>query len=115
MTYARPSDRVVLAMGSGRLRDLVSGAGEELVLQLDIGLLPLELRMGYYRRFVDSRRGDAWQNSKTDYWIPTAPMQAEALAEGAWVPRIEGRALRSWLALERRSDTPGRGASTPLP
>lgn len=113
LTYARPTQRAVLAAGSRRLRDIVGSASEDLVLQLDIGLLPVEVRMGYHRSFVDGMRRDVWQNSKTDYWVPVAHASPKA-EPGTWVPRIEGAALRAWLSLDRRSAEGVRGVSNPL-
>jgi len=114
LTYARPTSRALLAAGSRRLRDLVGPASEDLVLQLDVGLLPVEMRMGYHRSFLDGVRLDVWQNSKTDYWVPVAQPDPGG-DKGNWVPRIEGAALRAWLSIERRSAEGVKGVSNPLP
>jgi len=114
LTYSRPTSRVLLATGSRRLRDIVGSVSEDLTLQLDIGLLPVEVRMGYHRTFLDGMRMDVWQNSKTDYWVPVAPPEPTA-DPGSWVPRIEGAALQAWLSFERKSGAGVRGVSNPLP
>jgi hypothetical protein len=114
LTYARPTTRALLASGSRRLRDLVGPVSEDLVLQLDVGLLPVEMRLGYHRSFIDGVRVDVWQNSKTDYWVPVAQPDPGS-EKGSWVPRIEGAALRAWLSIERRSGQGVKGVSNPLP
>lgn len=114
LTYARPTPRAVFAVGPMRLRDLALDGGDELVLQLDIGLLPVELRTGFLKTFLDERRAAEVQNSKVDLWIPVAP-PPETAAGGLWVDRVEGEALRAWLGTERRRDPNLRGVSVPLP
>ena len=47
----RPTNKVLMAVGTTRLRDLVTDSGDELYLQLDIGLLPLEMRTAFYKTF----------------------------------------------------------------
>lgn len=113
LTYARPTDRAVLAVGPTRLRDLALEVGEELVLQLDIGLLPLDLRTGFRRTFLAADRDAEVQNSRQDLWIPVVgPVPP---ADGLWVPRIEGAALRAWLSLDRLHDDSVRGVTSPRP
>ena len=56
LTYARPTNKVLMAVGTTRLRDLVTDSGDELYLQLDIGLLPLEMRTAFYKTFRDEKR-----------------------------------------------------------
>lgn len=113
LTYARPTDRALLALGPSRLRDLMLEAGETLTLQLDIGLMPVELRSAFRKTFLDPERPPIGQNTKQDLWVPVAPDTSSL--EGAWVPRIEGTAMRRWLSLERARDPDIRGVSTPLP
>lgn len=113
LTYARPTQRAHLAVGPARLRDLAIQTGEELVLQLDIGLLPLELRTGFRQTFLDQDRAPVVQNLKQDLWVPVAGRAREA--KGAWVPRVEGEALRAWLALDRLRRSDELGVSSPLP
>ncbi len=115
MVYARPTRRAKLAIGPTRLRDLVPEVGEELTLQLDIGLLPLELRLGFRKTFLDEERGAETQNSKVDMWIPVSPPRLPKQQAGVWVPRVEGQALRVWLSTERLRADDERGTSTPLP
>ena len=55
LTYARPTNKVLMAVGTTRLRDLVTDSGDELYLQLDIGLLPLEMRTAFYKTFRDEK------------------------------------------------------------
>jgi len=101
LTYARPTNRAVLAIGPTRLRDLISEGGEELWLQLDVGLLPLELRWGH-RKPPSQEGGRPYiQDSKMDLWIPVAPPSPPKAQIGLWVPRIEGEALRTWISTKR--------------
>lgn len=115
LTYARPTREVRYGLGSQRLRDLVPGLGEALTLQLDIGLLPVELRMGFQRRFLDPGRADVVQNSKLDVWVPVGPADPREEDRGIWVARVEGEALRTWLGTERLAAPGARGVSSPLP
>lgn len=113
LTYARPGERASLVLGSSRLRDLALDVGEDLVLQLDVGLLPLELRTGFRQTFLDPGREPIVQNTKQDLWIPT--MSAGREREGVWVPRVEGAALRAWLELDRLRPEKVLGVASPLP
>jgi hypothetical protein len=113
LTYARPTDRVLLALGSTRLRDLALEAGEDLVLQLDTGLLPLELRTGFRQTFLDPSREPVVQNTRQDFWVPVTA--ARPRPDGLWVPRIEGDALRAWLSVDRLRPDDVRGVSSPRP
>lgn len=113
LTYARPTERAVLAMATDRLRDLSLDVGEELVLQLDIGLLPLELRTGFRQTFLDAGRSSVVHNAKQDFWIPVTALRTQE--EGLWVPRIEGDALRAWLSLDRMRPADVRGVTSPRP
>lgn len=111
LTYARPTAPCLYAVGATRLRDLVGDAAEELTLQLDIGLFPLELRLGFRKVFADPNRAPEVQNSKLNLWIPVSPPSGVG---GKWVPRMEGQALRTWLATDRiRAEE--KGGTTPLP
>jgi hypothetical protein len=114
LTYARPSSRARFAFGSQRLRDVLRDAGADVVLQLDIGLLPVEVRFGFRQTFREPWKQADEQNSKQDLWVPVAP-SGKAAATGLWVDRIEGEALRAWLSTERRREAEARGVSTPLP
>ena len=51
LTYARPTTKVQMAVGTTRLRDVITDSGEELYLQLDIGLLPVEMRTAFENLF----------------------------------------------------------------
>lgn len=115
LTYARPTTDVWLAIGPVRLRDLPIDRGEELTLQLDIGFLPLELRVGFRKAFLDQARGEEIQNSRQNLWVPVAPPSQPEDAVGVWLPRVEGDALRAWLATEQARSEGLRGVSTPLP
>jgi len=112
LTYARPTSGALLVLGSTRLRDVVTEAGEELWLQVDIGFLPLEVRLGY-RKEIDA--GVMLENNKIDVWIPTSPPRAPKNAQGVWVPRIEGEALRLWLSTDRLREGRPEGVSEPTP
>lgn len=115
LTYARPTLRTRLGIGPTRLRDLGLDPGEELWLQLDIGLLPLELRLGFRRSFLDPTRAPVVQNTRQNLWIPVAPPRLAPDREGLWVPRLEGDALRTWLSTEQRRAKDRPGSTTPLP
>jgi hypothetical protein len=115
LTYARPTSRSQLAIGPTRLRDIVPQGGEELTLQLDIGLLPLELRVGFRKTFLEEGRSAEAQNSKVDMWIPISPRKLPKDQAGMWVPRVEGAAMRAWLSTERLRPAEERGTSAPLP
>jgi hypothetical protein len=112
LTYARPSSRARFAFGAQRLRDVLRDAGADIVLQLDIGLLPVELRVGFRQTFRDPSKKAETQNSKIDIWVPVAP-SGKAAADGLWVDRIEGDALRAWLSTERRRGAEVLGVSSP--
>jgi len=113
LTYARPNTKVSLAIGSQRLRDLIEDTSEELWLQLDIGLLPMEVRTGFKKTFIDEGRAPELQNSKFDLWIPVG--NPNAADGGVWVPRVEGEALRLWLSTDRLRDENMKGVTVPLP
>lgn len=115
LTYARPTPSAILGIGPVRLRDLDLDGGDELSLQLDIGLLPLELRVGFRKTFLDANRSPEVQNSKQTVWIPVGPPGALEAGAGLWVPRLEGQALRVWLATERARAESVRGVSSPMP
>ena len=114
LTFARPTNKVLMAIGTTRLRDLITDSGEELYLQLDIGLLPLELRTAFFKTFLDLARPPRFQNSKYDVWVPVAPKLNATLA-GLWVPRIEGEALQKWLSTGRLEKEGKLGVSVPRP
>lgn len=106
LTRARPEREASLAVGPQRLRDLVPTRGERLWLQLDIGLMPLDIWEG-------ERKGDeAPRNLRFAMWLPVAPPRNPSAVPGVWVPRIEGAALRTWLQVTRRS---GERVAVPAP
>lgn len=115
LTYARPTSDAILALGPQRLRDLVEDSSEELWLQLDVGLVPMEVRTGFRKTFLEEGRAPELQNSKFDLWIPVAAPLSKSAAGGVWVPRIEGTALRAWLSLDQLRDESLKGVSIPLP
>ena len=55
-----------------------------------------------------------YQDSKLDIWVPIAPRLSSELA-GLWVPRVEGEALRKWLATGRLQEEGKRGITIPVP
>lgn len=114
LTFARPTSRAIFALGTRRLRDLVATSGEDLWLQLDIGLLPVEMRAANRRTFLEEGRPPVLQNSKVDLWVPVGPPGPTKVAAGLWVPRIDGEALRLWLSVDRRSGGQGRGQAIPV-
>lgn len=115
LTYARPTNRALLAIGPMRLRDLIPEGGEEIWFQLDLGLLPLEIRYGTRKSFAEEGRPPIVQDYKADLWIPVAPPNPPKDQIGLWVPRIEGDAIRTWLSTERLRDESQPGVSIPLP
>jgi hypothetical protein len=114
LTYARPTDKAVLGVGPERLRDLLPESGGRVVLQVDIGLMPIELRTGFCKRFLDPNRPDEVRNSKQDIWVPVGPFAPIKESPGAWVPRLEGDALRAWLSLDRMQPAGVRGVTVPM-
>lgn len=115
LTFANPSRNTILAIGPMRLKDLLPNTGDAITLQLDIGLLPLNMRVGFKMSFVEEGRAPVSENSAFNIWVPTSPPKTEKGREGLWVPRIEGDALRAWLSTERLRPEDERGATTPLP
>ena len=115
LTYARPTTDVAFAAGPTRLRDLVPDTGRELMLQLDIGLLPLEVRTAFRQTFLSGKRGPLLQNSKRDVWVPVGPLGRQAKGSGIWVDRIEGEGLRTWLSTARIPPQAAAGVPLPLP
>jgi hypothetical protein len=113
LTYARPNTVASLALGASRLRNLIPDGGDELWLQLDIGLFPLEVRTGFRKPTEDGRI--IAENSKVDLWIPIAPSAAKKGEQGVWVPRVEGDALRMWLSMDRLRQSADVLATQPLP
>ncbi|MFH1466858.1 MAG: hypothetical protein ABIO70_20915 [Pseudomonadota bacterium] len=114
LNYARPTADALLVVGPNRLKDVLPQGGAQLTLQLDVGLLPLELRTGSFKTFL----GDASpriQDSKVILWIPVSPPNLPKKQVGLWVPRIEGAALRAWLSTERLTDPDEKGVELPLP
>jgi hypothetical protein len=114
LTYARPTNKVLMAVGTTRMRDLITDSGDELYLQLDIGLLPVEMRTAFLKTFLDETRKPRFQNSKFDMWVPVAPKLSDNLA-GLWVPRVEGNALRKWLSTGRTQEEGKLGVTVPRP
>ena len=116
LTYARPTSNVLFGIGPNRLRDLIPQTGHELVLQLDTGLLPLEMRLAFKKTFLEEGRAPVYQNSKLDMWIPVSPPAdpKKATGDGIWVDRIEGKALRAWLSTDRLRPEGLKGVSVPL-
>ena len=115
LTFANPSRDTILAIGPMRLKDLLPHTAETLTLQLDIGLLPLNMRVGFRMSFVEEGRASVSENSAFNIWVPTSPPKPEKGREGLWVPRIEGDALRAWLSTERLRPEDERGSTIPLP
>ncbi len=115
LTFARPTRDVVFASGPTRLRDILPDTGRELMLQLDIGLLPLEVRTAYKQGFANNSRPPLLQNSKRDVWVPVGPLGPQAKGKGIWVDRIEGAGLRTWLSTARIPPREAAGVPMPLP
>ncbi|MED5373153.1 MAG: hypothetical protein VX899_19195 [Myxococcota bacterium] len=111
LTYATPTRRASLAIGPMRLKDIVPHIGEDLTLQLDIGLLPLDLWTGSKMSFAENRP-PVLQNSHFTMWIPVSPPKSEKKRQGLWVPRVEGDALRAWLSTDRLKKEDEEAAGT---
>ncbi|MDP2313219.1 MAG: hypothetical protein Q8P41_09965 [Pseudomonadota bacterium] len=123
---ATPTRNLVMVSGSTRLRDVLQVGGDRLTLQLDIGLLPLEVRAGYEHHLLPETAtllapkerptdGVLRRNLRSYTWIPTTPEDAPAAGPGVWVPRLEGDALRRWLGNERFPAMPVPGTTRPAP
>lgn len=113
LTFARPTTAVSFASGPSRLRDLIPDTGRELMLQLDIGLLPLEVRTAFRQTLANGTR--ILQNSKRDVWVPVGPLGQQKKGKGVWVDRIEGEGLRTWLSTARIPPAEVAGVPLPLP
>ena len=107
LNRARPEREATLAVGPQRLRDLNPRRGGALWLQLDVGLMPLELWEGRQRPSA----GPA--NLRSALWIPVAAPRRPAQTPGLWVPRVEGDALRAWLRVSRRRASPDQDQLAP--
>lgn len=114
LTMARPERECQLALGPQRLRDLTQGSVEDPWLQLDIGLLPLELWEGRLRATPADGPPER-RNLRTALWIPVAPPRLPSEEPGVWVPRVEGDALRAWLQVSAAHGQPGGVGSEPVP
>lgn len=113
LTFAQPTSAVHFAVGPTRLRDLVGDDGDALTLQLDIGLLPLEVRTAFNMHTVGSDKVES-QNNRVHVWVPVSP-PAQSKGDGLWVDRIEGDALRTWLSTSRVRQAQSKGGIEPLP
>jgi len=110
---ATPTRAMVLAAGPRRLREFIPGLGQELTLQIDTGVCPIELRSGFVHRVreVGDTNRTVQRNLRVVTWIPTAP--SEVLNHGLWLPRLEGAALRRWLATQRNQPRVTEGVTVP--
>lgn len=104
-----PTRDVVLATGTQRLRDVYGGHAGWKGLQLDIGLLPLDLRLGLWKP-PEAWSGDGLMpalgqrfNNRQVFWIPTSRVAFSKETNGLWVPRVEGAGLRAWLTVTSRT------------
>lgn len=109
LKYGIPTRDVVLASGTQRLRDLFSGHAGWKGLQLDIGLLPLDLRLGLWKP-PEAWSGDGIMpamgqrfNNRQVFWIPVSRVAFSKETDGMWVPRVEGAGLRAWLTVTSRA------------
>lgn len=104
-----PTRDVLLAIGAQRLRDLYGGRSGWKALQLDTGLLPIDLRLGLWKPpeswMADASTPQKGQrfNNRQVYWIPVSRVAFSAEPDGLWVPRVEGAGLRAWLTLTSRN------------
>jgi hypothetical protein len=108
LRHGIPTRDVLLASGTTRLRDLFVGKAGWKALQLDIGLLPVDLRLGLWKPPevlpgpASSRVGGQRFNNRQVFWVPTAAVALSNANGGAWVPRVEGAGMRAWLTLTSR-------------
>lgn len=132
---ATPTRSVSLVTGAVSLGELASAHQDRLTVQLELGVLPLEIRAGYVHHLLpETRRRLAQERGLSDpeavpgsvrgnlryvIWVPTTPEETPAQGPGVWIPRVEGAALRRWLE-DLRLRPPGdddkpAGATEPAP
>ena len=88
-----------MAIGTTRLRDLITDSGEELYLRDGYRASAIGNENSFSQdifRFFSSTK---IQNSKYDVWVPVAPKLNVSLA-GLWVPRLKGKPCK-WIATGR--------------
>ena len=132
---ATPTRNVSLVTGAVSLGEIASAHPDRLTVQLELGVLPLEIRAGYVHHLLpETRRRLAAEqglrgpedvpptvrgNLRYVLWVPTTPDAPPAQGPGVWIPRLEGAALRRWLEdLRLRppgDDTKPAGATEPAP
>lgn len=93
----QPGARYTLAAATERLGDVLDRHPGTPFLQLDIGLIPVQLRFG------NRRRGAENLNQNLIVWVPMRSPHERGERAVSWVPRVETAALRTWLSVVRRS------------
>jgi hypothetical protein len=93
----QPGARYVLAASTERLGDVLERHPGTPFLQLDIGLIPVQLRFG------NRRKHGANLNQNLIVWVPVRSPHDRGDRAVSWVPRVETAALRTWLSVVRRS------------
>ncbi len=93
----QPGARYSLVAATERLGDVLERYPGRPVLQLDVGLVPVQFRFG-------NRRATAQNlNQNLVIWLPVRSPHEQGDAAWSWVPRVETAALRTWLSVVRRS------------
>lgn len=97
-----------LLIGAQRLRDVYGHRSGWKGFQLDIGLLPVDLRLGLWKPpealAGEQLRSDAGvrYNNRQVFWLPVSRAAVSEEGQTLWVPRVEGEGLRTWLTLTSR-------------
>lgn len=95
----QPGARYALIAATERLSDALERHNGQAVLQLDVGLMPVQFRFG--NRLLSDPSNCLNQN--VTLWLPVRSPHDKGEAATRWVPRVEAAALRTWLSVVRRS------------
>lgn len=103
-----PVRELELMSGAQRLRDVYGHRSGWKGFQLDIGLLPVDLRLGLWKP-PEALAGEQLRldggtryNNRQVFWLPVSRAAVSEEAHTLWVPRVEGEGLRTWLTLTSR-------------
>jgi hypothetical protein len=95
----QPGAEYALIAATERLSDALERHRGVPVLQLDVGLMPVQFRFG--NRLLSDPSNCLNQN--VTLWLPVRSPHDKGEAATRWVPRVESAALRTWLSVVRRS------------